>query len=488
MARLHFRFNPFTHLFDSAGIPESLRRSLFYVVVSIMFGTVSTIVTTGAAWTGFLRRLGADAFALGIIAAIPVAASSVQILISYWIERTGRRRELFLRVGLIGRFLWVPVGLIPFFVPMNPDGLRVAIVMLFVAVCSCSNAIISVGFFSLVTDIVPMRIRGRYFSARAMVSLIIAVITGLLISLLIDHTSGYTGYTIALIIAGLFGAADIACFLRVDWPEMKRSDTKPPSLPSMIAAVWKHADFRRIMLVMTCWGFVVNLAAPFYNLYMLEVVRMSYTRITLINQVVPNVTGALVIAWWGRRMDEYGNKPVMRTAGVAAMIYPLLFMASGAGVFGMLIVANMLSGLMTYAFELGSQNLYMNAAPDMNRSMFLSVYFACTQLLGNAIASSTGGYLLENVTPSLERLGWTFFGFPMTRYHYLFLLSGILRITFMLILLPTVREDSSQPVRRLVVDSSREISRNASVFVHSIVYSIRRKRLRRKMTDSGGES
>ncbi|MDR1569917.1 MAG: MFS transporter [Oscillospiraceae bacterium] len=484
------KFNLSAHLFDSAGMSDSLRRSLFYVILSVAFGSVNGIVTTGAAWTGFLRKIGADAFALGILTAIPVAANSIQVFISYAIERTGKRRELFLWAGIIGRFLWAPIGLIPFFIPMSPEMLRVAIVMLFVAVCSCSNAVISVGFYSLVTDIVPMRIRGRYFSARSAVSLVVAVVTGVLISLLIDHTSGYVGYTIALVLAGVFGALDIACYLRVDWPKMKRPEGRQPSLPRMIASVWKHRDFRNITLMMLFWGFAVNIAAPFYNVYMIEVVKMSYTQITLINQVLPNVIAVFIIAWWGRQMDDYGNKPVMQTTGLFTMIYPLLWLFTGANVFWMLIALNLLSGLLSNAFDLGAQNLYLNAAPDTNRSMFISVYFACTQLLGNAVSSAVGGWLLQNVTPLMERWNWKLFGLPMTRYHYIFLFSGILRMAMILFMLPVVREDGSQPMRALLADSSRGIYSSFARGARGIWIVAQRRRahkaIRRSESDDSG--
>ena len=475
------RFDLSAHLFDSTGMSESLRRSLFFVIISVTFGTVNSIVTSGAAWTGFLRKLGADAFALGILSAIPVAANSIQILISYWIERTGKRRPLFLWVGIIGRFLWAPIGLIPFIIPMSFEGLRVATVMVFVAACSCSNAVINVGFFSLVTDIVPMRTRGRYFSSRSAASLVVAVATGILISLLIDHTSGYTGYTIALVLAGLFGAADIACYLGVDWPEMRKPQGKQPSLPSMIATVWKNKPFRNFTLMITFWGFAVNVAAPFWNVYMLEVIHMSYTQITLINQVLPNVIAVFIISWWGRKMDSHGNKPVMQFTGLYTMVYPLLWLFTGPGVFWMLIILNVFSGMLSNAFDLSAQNLYLNAAPDTNRSMFISVYFACTQLLGSAVSSAVGGWLLQNVTPVMESWGWNFIGFTMTRYHYLFLLSGILRMTMVLVMLPTVRENENQTVRALVADSTRELHTSAVRTARGISAAVIRRRARKMM-------
>ncbi|GHV25887.1 MFS transporter [Clostridia bacterium] len=475
------RFSLSAHLFDSTGMSETLSRSLFYVILSVAFGAVYSVVTTGAAWTGFVRKLGADSFTLGMLTAIPLAASAVQIFIAYLIERTGKRRQLFIWGGIIGRSLWAPIGIIPYIIPMSNEALRMASLMIVVGVCSCSNAIINVGFYSLVSDIVPMHIRGRYFASRSTLSLIASVITGILVSQLIDRTSGYTGYTIALIVAGIFGAVDICCYLRVKWPQMKLPESKPTPLVTMVRAVFRHKQFRTIMFIMTYYGFAVNLGAPFYNVYMLEVVKMTYTQVTLINQVLPNIIAVFIISWWGRRMDSFGNKPVLNATGLFMMIYPLLWMFSGVGSFFMIIVLNIFTGMLSNAFDLSNQNLYMNAAPDTNRSMFISVYFAVTQLLGNALGNLTGGWLLENTLPTLESLRLTLIVFPMTRYHFLFALSAIMRISMIFFMLPLIREENAEPMGVMLKTSANEIIQSSRRVSAMVQKEIKRMRARRTL-------
>lgn len=473
------RFRLSNVLFDTTGMSESTRRSLFYVILAVTVGTICSTISTGAAWTGFVRRLGADAFALGILTAIPVAANSIQIFISYIFERTGKRREIFLWAGIIGRFVWALIGIVPLVMPLAPDTYRVLTVMLLVAVVSSSNAVINIGFYSLVTDIVPMRIRGRYFSARSAVSLAFAVVTGIAVSALIDRTSGFTGYTIALVIAGICGSLDIVCYLRCDWPAMSKPEGKQPSLISMMKSVLKDKPFRRIMIIMTMYGFAVNIAAPFYNVYMLEVVKMTYTQITLINQVLPNLITVAIISWWGRMMDEHGNVPVMRLTGSYMMIYPFLWLLSGLNSFMMIIALNVITGMVSNAFDLSGQNMYLNAAPTVNRSMYISVYFACTQLLGNALGNTLGGYLLQNAAPLLEAANRHVLGFTMTRYHYMFLASGILRLIVVLGFMPMMKEESNGTVKELIASIGHDITFTSKRFVKNARKLIRSGTVRR---------
>ncbi|MDR2657721.1 MAG: MFS transporter [Oscillospiraceae bacterium] len=470
-------------LYDSPGLSDSLRKSLNFIIISGAFGTVSGNITGGAAWTGFLRAIGANAAALGIFAAIPVAANSIQILISYIIERTGHRREWMLRVGIAGRLLWAVIGLIPFIIPMEAAMLRIVTAMVFVALCAGSNAVISVSFYSLIGDLVPIRMRGRYFGVRQMFCLVAGVLTGLGVSMLLDRMHGYAGYMVALLIAGIFGGADIALFVFCDWPAMHSPEGRRDSLGGMLLTVARNKQFRKITLIMLYWGFAVNICAPFYNVYMLEVIGMTYTQITLINQVLPNVITVFIISWWGRRMDTHGNKPVMQFTGLFTMIYPLLWMFTGPNVFWILIITNIASGLLSTAFDLGAQNIYLNAAPDVNRSMYLSVYFAATQLLGNATSNALGGVLVQNVLPRLETLNWRIGGLLMTRYHFIYLISGLLRIVMILCLLPMMQEDECKTMRALVTDISSEIRTTCACKTRMLVMTARRRRARRAMQD-----
>ena len=71
-------------LFDARGLDDVTRRNLLMVIYAVMIGQINMFITTGAAWTGYLREvLRADDFLLGILAAAPVAANTVQIVIAH---------------------------------------------------------------------------------------------------------------------------------------------------------------------------------------------------------------------------------------------------------------------------------------------------------------------------------------------------------------------------------------------------------------------
>ena len=76
------------------------------------------------------------------------------------------------------------------------------VILILVLLLSCMGAFIDTSFTSLIADIVPMRIRGRYFSARQRMTMISGIVAGVVMSWLLDRFTAdgsLAGYTLSLI-------------------------------------------------------------------------------------------------------------------------------------------------------------------------------------------------------------------------------------------------------------------------------------------------
>ncbi|MDD3410825.1 MAG: MFS transporter, partial [Eubacteriales bacterium] len=394
--KLHW---PRIRLFDDRGMAQEMRKGLYCAIWAVTASMLGSVVTTGAVWSGFQRNiLRANDMQIGLIAAIPVAANVLQLFISYYMERKRNRRFLFLFFGLVGRFFWIPIGLVPYLFPGFSVDLRIWLVIVFVVLISCGNCFVNLGFGSLMGDLVPMRIRGQYFSVRSKFSLICGIAAGLLVSVLVDRL-GNAGYTIALVLAGVSMMVDISCFFGFEWPEMPATAEakQMPSFGSMFKEVFQNKSFMRVVLSFTAWQFASNIAAPFWNVYALEDLQMSYTNITLFSQIVSNISTVLIISRWGRLMDRYGNKPVLELAAVFCVLAPLpWFFATPAATIYVLI-SNIISGAAWPVTDICQQNLYLSESPATHRSMYIAVLFASINLLGVALGNTVGGYLMQDV-------------------------------------------------------------------------------------------
>ena len=441
-AAFHRRFD----LFDTRGMSPSLRRSLYMVIWGVTIYMVCNSAVTGAPWTGFQREiLRADDFQLGLIAAIPVVANVLQIFISVYMERKRNRRFLFLFFGILGRTLWIVIGLLPFFIPASEQMLRVLTVIALVGLISTGNCFVNLGFASLMGDLVPMRIRGSYFAVRQKVSLVSGILSGLVISAIVD-SFGTVGYSVALILAGIAGCLDLCCFFRVDWPPMaeKSAEESQEKTSAVIMEVFKNRTFMRFAVTFTLWGFATNISAPFFNVFMLEDLRMSYTTITVYNYITCSIATVLVASFWGRKLDVYGSKPVMQFTFLFVSLVPVLWLFMNPGNTWLILVSNVTSGLFASPADLAQMNLYLGLSPQKNRSVYVAVFFVVYNVLGIALGNAAGGWLMQNVFGPLTASGLMVGGVAVTKFQCIIVLTTLLRLCVTFLAVPRMHEPGAR--------------------------------------------
>lgn len=439
-------------LFDDTGMSAQQRSNLYWVIWSVTIGMLGTIVTTGPVWSAFQRQiLGANDFQLGLLAAIPVAASVLQIFMSYIMEKRRNRRFMFLFFGVVGRFFWIPIGLVPYLFPGFSMDLRIWLVTVFVVMVFTGNSCVGLGWGSLMGDLVPIRIRGSYFSVRQMFSLATGVVVGILVSTMIDRV-GLPGYSIALVLAGLTHVADIACFFCVKWPPMAQVQDDRTTLFGMLKEVFTNKGFVKVIVFYSIWLFSANIAGPFWNVYMLEELKMNFTEMSLYTQIISNVATVLVISRWGRLIDRYGNKPVLQMAALLITISPLPWFFATPMTTYFILISNVISGSSWPVSDVCQQNLYLSHSPAVHRSMYIAVFLACINLFGIALGNAAGGWMMQEPLAALAEKHYQFLGMAMTNTRYLFLVSVVLRMLVMFVFLPRISEEGAWTLRATLHD------------------------------------
>ena len=467
-------------LFDSTGLSPDQVRILQVLIWGVLGGTVWGNITTGAAMTGYIKDLGASDTLYGFVFALPFLANGFQLFVSYWMERTLKRTELFMISGFIQRLVWFPFALVPLLIPMHQAQLRLWCAVILALVSACMGPAMNVSFFSFLNDVVPIKIRGRYLAVRSRVATIVGLGMGILVARLLDILPAFTNYIVVFAIAGVFGTFDICCFLFCKLPPMQPSPEKA-SLPKMLKSIFTDKRYMRLVLSISIWLFCVQLGAPFFNVFSLSSVAdggmgMSKTDVIFTGQVMYNAALILLISRWGRAMDQYGAKPVLVVSAFLTAFMPMFWFRIGPGMLVLAAISNFYSGSTYCAVDLSMQSLFMGQAPDKNRSMYFAVYFIFTQLLGLALGSMVGGLLLDHVLVHVESLKISLAGIPFGRYHALFVLTTALRVLSVLLLLSTI--DDGQPKGQTIFFIKSALSGCVNSF-RALYQSLRRRRARR---------
>lgn len=139
--------------------------------------------------------------------------------------------------------------------------------------------------------------------------MLVAITSGLLVGKILDTVKGIWGFAFVFTMASLAGIAEVWFFQRTYDPPMTTL-SQGESLRVMFQKVLHCRPFVQFLCFIVFWSFLVNVASPFFNLYMLKHLHMNFLKIAFYVQVIYNIATVFFVRAWGRLIDRFGNKLV----------------------------------------------------------------------------------------------------------------------------------------------------------------------------------
>lgn len=427
-------------------IRQGLRNSIY----DGAFAQIMSVLTSGIFLTGYALLLGANELHIGILAAIPFVAQLTQLGSSFVIEQKGRRKKICLAFANVNRYSWL--FLFAVLLLRNPQQNPASIWILVGAsiVSYLFGSAGGVAWLSWMADLVPQEIRGRYFAKRNMILAIVGVLVTLLAGKYLDLWkslgSGFelSGFLSLFFIAVISGVISLRFLRKIPDLEKQHAPKEFPSFWKLVRVPFRDYNFFRFALFSTTWSFSVNLASPFFAVYMLKDLKMSYALLALVH-IVNEMSSILALPLWGKLSDRFGSKPVLSLTTLAASFLPILWLSTVHRHFTLIIIILQLyGGLFWSGLNLNSNNLLLKLSPKENNSIYLAT-FAASNGLASAIAPLLGGFLATQLKGSELNLGFT----KIYHLHFVFLVSGVLRLISRVLLQKTV-EPEEKPVGRMI--------------------------------------
>ncbi|MFB3894256.1 MAG: hypothetical protein ACE15C_19800 [Phycisphaerae bacterium] len=165
-----------------------LRRSLRIATVSWLFGSAWAVLVSGIQLKSFARMLGFSDELFGWLAAAPAAATIAMVVGAELIERSGLRKYQFLYSGITHRLLWVAIAMIPLVV-FVPSTVAVSLMLGIYTLSWLLQSFANPAWTTWMGDLVPRRIRGRFFAARFGFGRIVQVLIVVGIGILLDYVT-----------------------------------------------------------------------------------------------------------------------------------------------------------------------------------------------------------------------------------------------------------------------------------------------------------
>ncbi len=435
--------------------------------LSIIDGSFSAIMASlcgGIFLMGFiLKVLDADAGKVGIIASLPMFANIIQLFGSYIIEKTGKSKPLCVISVALSRALWILIVLLPFRIFAPVADYRIWIVVSVIGLSSLFASLAGVGWTSWMSEIVPADIRGTYFGKRNMITSFFGMVFVLLGGWFINYwelsrpdnlQAGFVIVFAAGIAAGLSSVIFLRSVPSAAAPNINKQEKV--SLSRFLLPL-RDSNFIKLILYVSVWIFAINLAAPFYGVYMINILKIDFSTLTIFGTAA-TVATLLMMKIWGPITDMLGNKPVVILSSIVLAAVPFLWLTAVPGIYYIpVMAAHILTGAFMAGAGLSQFNILIKLSPQAGRSVFLALYAAVTGFTG-AIAPLAGGTLtgiLGNFSPVI--LGRT-----LTELHLLFVISSIL-ILLSVVFASRINEEGSATPMAVVLQLKNDLNLQSGI-------------------------
>lgn len=370
---------------------------------------ILSVLTSGAFLVAFALLLGASNLVIGIIAAVGPLTQILQIPGIFFIEKIGMRKAVVFMNSVIGRLFWVVVALTPWFLP---PPYRIPVVLASILLYFGLGAVSNLAFGSWMQDVVPEDIRGRYFGKRAAISTALGAALSLLAGISVDYFAQQFPeigiYSAFFLIASAIGLIGTYFISRV--PEPRMVATPQQSIRAVLTEPFHDENFRQLLRFLGSWNFAINLAAPFFTVYMLQRLQLSMT-IVLALSVLSQLMNVLFFQLWGRLADRFSNKSVLAVAGPLFMLsiffFPLTTMPEAYVLtLPFLVLIHVLAGISMAGMLLCAGNIALKLAPQGKATAYLATN-ALVSGMAAAIAPILGGIAADWFAKKELRLALT---------------------------------------------------------------------------------
>ncbi len=399
-----------------ASLRHSIKDGSFY---SIMQGFGENYVSP------FAIAMNATNPQIAFLISIPLLLASLFQLVSAKItDWYKKRKNIVMLSALIQALIWFPLFLIPYLTK------NVIYLIIFFSIYYIAGYFGLPAWNSWMGDLVGENKRGRYFGLRNRIIGFFAFSSVFAAGFILNaftKINPFIGFGFIFMTALVARLISYRYIKKMYEPKYIVEKKDYFTFFSFIKRM-KHSNYGRFVLFMFFFRFAVSISTPFFAVYMLRELGFSYAQYTLIIGIA-TVTSFLTMTYWGRYGDKFGNKKIMTVTAFLIPFIPVMWIFSASVRY--LFFLQLFAGFVWAGFNLSSANFIFDAVPSGKRARcnaYFNVFYGVAVFTGAAL----GGFFAKIVIAPK---------FFISNLLIIFLISGFLRLMFVLLFLPRFREE-----------------------------------------------
>ncbi len=393
----------------------NLRNSILFNIVEYFF---TSFIDAYVVLLGFLPNM------ISFIITLPQFFTSIiQLFTNNLVEKYGRKKvfEKSILIQALSILFFVTFSLLL----KEYTIVNLLFMIFFITIFFSSGMIAYNVWVSIMGELVPENIRGKYFSYQGRLMSMTAIISLIIVSFILKYFDDIKGFLIIFFVA--FTARILSYYIARQYYvlEDKKLDRKEYfSLFDFVKRA-KYSNFAKYTFFYSLFLYSVFIVAPILSYYQLKILHFSYFQFTLL-KIAFFIGSFLSLKFWGNITDKYGNRIVFFYTGffISFGILAYIFFKD----FNILMIIEFYSGIVWSGFNLSTANYILDAVTTKKRTL-VSSYFNFFKGLSIMLAGFSTFLLLD----FFKKLHYN-------EYTSIFLLSGILRILVVLLFFRTIYE------------------------------------------------
>ena len=383
---------------DSAS--KTLRKDLGLCTMEGVVASPMVFLTIGGNF--ILAALLIQVFAVnhafyGLLASLPAWANTFQLLLVPILSRYFSARTIMLANAWMQLLVWtIFTALLSAFPPAGHE-VPATFLLFFLAAMALTQALTGVGWTTWLQEWIPPRIRGRYLGRRnrwcSLAMILFLLAAGFFVETKGGELSGYLSLFWVVIVLRLVGIG----FLHRIQPSRQDSVQvlAPAGWTAQMQSLRQNTSFRNFVFYAALSAFWMNLAGPFYPVFMYENLDLSLRSVKQFI-IVGSLTGALAWPFWGRLCDRFGAKPVIIASMILwetpNLLWSFLTPQTSFVLYGLFAWG----GCVACGFFMGTFNLLLKIVPRSAKLSGISVNLAASSLAAG-IAPILAGFIFQNM-------------------------------------------------------------------------------------------